>query len=74
MIRSADLTEAIEEATRFLKRAKELNRKSHEYFKKHGIIENPDINGWGPKCAAVKRASMDLTKPLAKLRHPWRTK
>lgn len=55
-----NLNEAIAEAERFLVRAKAAEAATaalkHEW----------DIGG--PECAAAKRASLDLTKALAKMR------
>lgn len=53
------LDEAIEEAERFLKRAKELKE-----------VSDGRIRGWYPSQlnSAVRRSSMDLTRTLANLR------
>lgn len=56
------LQATVEEAERFLARVNDLQD--------HGVI-NPyhaDYEG-GPLCAAVKRASLDLTRSLSKLRN-----
>jgi hypothetical protein len=63
------LTEAVVEAQRFIQRAEEARDavKTHEYI-------GPDMRpGWwteqdGVTYAAAKRASMDLTRALARLR------
>jgi hypothetical protein len=55
-----DVTEAVKEAERFLKKAQELKSKHQEIG---------DAMFWGsPETGAVKRASMDLTRALAKIR------
>ena len=61
-IRLDRLDDAIFEAERFLKRAKEL-KKSFRGKDENRIMSCPEN-------AAVKRASMDLTRSLAKLRNP----
>lgn len=59
-----NLKEAIEEAKRFLKRAEDLRKKTS---KKSGYVY---VYGGFPKeSGSVKRASMDLTRSLAKLRN-----
>lgn len=62
------LCEAIDEAERFLKRAKK-SKVAAKLFK----TDNPDIKPWmvlGSPVddAATRRASMDLTRALAKMR------
>jgi len=54
-----DLDEAKAEAKRFLKRVRELEEREAPYYHAFGA--------W-PERAAVKRASMDLTRALAKIR------
>lgn len=57
-----NLKEAIEEAQRFLKRAEDLRKKTSK--------ESAYVYGGFPKeSGSVKRASMDLTRSLAKLRN-----
>ena len=66
-----DLCDSIQEAERFLEKAKEAKTKS---------IRSGGVNSlwWtcidGKANAACLRASMDLTRCLANLRHPWRKK
>lgn len=55
------LKEAVLEARRFIKKAEEISKTS-EFIEVSG-------NYQGAGAAAVKRASMDLTKVLAKLRN-----
>ncbi|RRJ85924.1 hypothetical protein EG850_11095 [Gulosibacter macacae] len=58
-MRRSDLEEAVAEARRFLDRAERALSADHD----------PDYPYlYGPEAAAVKRASMDLTKALPKLR------
>lgn len=62
-MKTENLKEAIEEAKRFLKRAEDLNKKVSKK-------ESAYIYGGYPKeSGSVKRASMDLTRSLAKLRN-----
>ena len=57
-----EILEAVIEARRFLKRAEKVLAKKHEH---------PDQNIWAsPDNAAVRRASLDLTKSLAAMRRP----
>lgn len=76
MIRTKDLDECIENALIFVERARDLRRlkadeqaerkaKGYAYNSKH-------IDGFNSQAASVKRASLDLTKALARLRRPWR--
>jgi len=61
-MKTENLKEAIAEAKRFLKRAEDLNKKVSK--------ESAYIYGGYPKeSGSVKRASMDLTRSLAKLRN-----
>lgn len=63
----ATLETCIEEAKRFLVRARDALQvhKDERVFYKG---EDKHTYGDGPKNAAVRRASMDLTRELAKLR------
>lgn len=66
-MRELDLREAIDEAKRFLKRAEEALAEEERSEPKRST---PFF--WSPSkhSAAVKRASMDLTRALARLRNP----
>ena len=59
-----NLKTAIQEAKRFLEKANQTNAKTWEdcFGKKHVEVEQ------GKEAAAVKRASMDLSRALANLR------
>lgn len=63
-MRRSDLDTAIFEAERFLDRARACPRRA----------DNLDIIDGGKKSAAVLRSSMELTRALADLRHPWRNR
>lgn len=63
-MRTKDLNDCIVEAERFLERARHL--------KENGYVTSGSRFSGSSETASVKRASMDLTKALAKLRHPWR--
>ncbi len=59
-----DLKEAVKHAKEFLKRAAKVSYVPGKW----GVATQPKERG------AVKRASMDLTRALADLRHPCRVK
>ena len=61
-----NIVEAAEEAERFLNRYK-------EYLAAHGAEDNPYASKEG---GALKRASLDLTRALSKMRQqtPWNIK
>lgn len=59
-----NVTEAIQEAQRFLKKARVVE-KAMKADEKKGYLRYYG----GPDAAAMKRASLDLTKILAKMRH-----
>jgi hypothetical protein len=70
-MRYVDLTNTILEAQRFLEKAKALlaeekkfRKETNDFYKSHMA----DLNVTGTPSAAVKRASLDLSKELAKLR------
>jgi hypothetical protein len=58
------LREAIAEAQRFVSLAKKVKPSVYEGK------ESPDYVERGPDAAAAKRASLDLTKALARMRKP----
>ncbi len=58
-----NLRHAIEEARRFILRAKELQNKLDA-----DCNDGDSITGYPKQSGAVRRASMDLTRSLAKLR------
>jgi hypothetical protein len=68
-VRVNALDKAIAEAGRFLEAAEAVKRSAgiSSYIK-----DDPEYEG-GLYCAAVKRASMDLSKALAAVRHGVRT-
>lgn len=66
MILRKDLTTAISEANRFLQKAKDLHKADIATSK--NPFDESDYALPGPLSASLKRASMDLTKTLAKLR------
>jgi hypothetical protein len=59
-----NLKNAINEAERFIKKANEFIEVENNKEKRHYL--NPKESG------AVKRASLDLTRALAKYRKDWR--
>ena len=62
-----DIEAAVMEARRFLERANEMLRLMQEYEDKKG--HTPPESGWWPmESGALKRASLDLTRSLAKMR------
>lgn len=66
-MRELDLREAIDEAKRFLKRAEEALAEEE----RSGLKRSTPFF-WSPSkhSSAVKRASMDLTRALTRLRNP----
>ena len=71
-MRTTALDEAIAEAERFLKRARELRLKAtgtaDPVMKLAGVRVSDYLYGWPAEQGAVRRASMDLTRSLARLR------
>lgn len=65
-IRVKTLKAAVSEAKRFIEAAEIVEREvdKNEYDKGHIIYEG------GQYCAAMKRASMDLSRALAEVRRP----
>ena len=62
-----DIEAALAEAKRFEARANEMLRLMQEYEDKKG--HTPPESGWWPmESGALKRASLDLTRSLAKMR------
>lgn len=62
-----DIEAALAEAKRFEARANEMLRLMQEYEDKKG--HTPPESGWWPmESGALKRASLDLTRALAKMR------
>ena len=62
-----DIEAALTEAVRFELRANEMLRLMQEYEDKKG--HTPPESGWWPmESGALKRASLDLTRSLAKMR------
>lgn len=62
-----DIEAALAEAKRFEERANEMLRLMQEYEDKKG--HTPPESGWWPmESGALKRASLDLTRALAKMR------
>jgi hypothetical protein len=62
-----DIEAALAEAKRFETRATEMLRRMKEYENKNGSA--PPESGWWPmESGALKRASLDLTRSLAKMR------
>lgn len=62
-----DIEAAVMEARRFLERANEMLRLMQEYEAEKG--NNAPVSGWWPmESGALKRASLDLTRSLAKMR------
>ncbi len=59
-----NIKEAIAEAECFLRRARAVIQ-----LKEHGMPNHPYITTDGKTAAACKRASMDLTRSLAKMRY-----
>jgi len=64
-VKYSDVQEAKAECHRFLKRVKALESTCTPEIQ----VRNWDL-GPSPQCSAVKRASMDLTRALAKMRKP----
>lgn len=58
------LKTAVAEANRFIDRALPLLEQANEY----GLSLDPDANYTGMDAAAVKRASLDLSRALSNLR------
>ena len=64
----ARIEEAVKEAKRFIARADNLRNKLLKEDNRSGL----DDHLWGsPETAAVKRASLDLTRALAAMRRPF---
>jgi len=63
-VRTDKLTTAITEARRFLDRASDLEMRGERWGTKAEMFQH------SPKTAAVRRASLDLTRALAALRSP----
>lgn len=63
---TANLRLAVEEANRFLDRVKDLQKKCRQ----GGVTIDGHIYAC-PESGAVRRASMDLTRSLARLRRTW---
>lgn len=62
-----DIEAALAEAKRFEARANEMLRLMQEYEAEKG--NNAPVSGWWPmESGALKRASLDLTRSLAKMR------
>ncbi len=62
-----DIEAALAEAKRFEERANEMLRLMQEYEAEKG--NNAPVSGWWPmESGALKRASLDLTRSLAKMR------
>ena len=71
-MRKALILEAKAEAERFLERVKELDREDPLNIPPRGkeALWHPETN-WGARVnGAVKRASLDLSRALAKMRRP----
>lgn len=62
-----EIKQAIEDAERFIDRAILLMRK-HEEDRGSNDIDSRRVCGYPAQQGAVKRASMDLTRSLAKMR------
>ena len=62
-----DIEAALTEAKRFEERADEMLRRMKEYENKEGSAP-PESGYWPVVSGALKRASLDLTRALAKMR------
>ena len=62
-----DIEAALAEAKRFEERANEMLRLMQEYEDKQGHA-SPESGWWPMESGALKRASLDLTRALAKMR------
>lgn len=62
-----DIEAAVMEARRFLERANEMLRLMQEYEAEKGN-KSPESGWWPMESGALKRASLDLTRSLAKMR------
>ena len=62
-----DIEAALVEAVRFELRADEMLRRMKEYENKEGSAP-PESGYWPMESGALKRASLDLTRSLAKMR------
>ena len=62
-----DIEAALVEAVRFELRADEMLRRMKEYENKEGSAP-PESGYWPMESGALKRASLDLTRALAKMR------
>lgn len=67
-MKTDDLNKAVQEAHRFLGVADTAIRR----IKSEEMRSNKFLLGGAKEIGAVKRASMDLTRALADLRHPYR--
>ena len=62
-----DIEAALVEAVRFELRADEMLRRMKEYENKEGSAP-PESGYWPMESGALKRASLDLTRALARMR------
>lgn len=62
-----DIEAALVEAVRFELRADEMLRRMKEYENKEGSAP-PESGYWPMESGSLKRASLDLTRALAKMR------
>lgn len=62
-----DIEAALVEAVRFELRADEMLRRMKEYEAEKGN-KSPESGWWPMESGALKRASLDLTRSLAKMR------
>ena len=62
-----DIEAALVEAVRFELRADEMLRRMKEYENKEGSAP-PESGHWPMESGALRRASLDLTRALAKMR------
>ena len=62
-----DIEAALAEAKRFEARADEMLRRMKEYEAEKGN-KSPESGWWPMESGALKRASLDLTRALAKMR------
>lgn len=62
-MRKKDIDRAVTEATRFLKAVKRATA---------NLTHSGDFTYAGKESGALRRASLDLTRALADMRHPWR--
>ena len=62
-----DIEAALTEAKRFEERANEMLRLMQEYEAEKGN-KSPESGWWPMESGALKRASLDLTRSLAKMR------